>query len=410
MAAYMARARGDGRSAAPAGGQGLESYFLAGRKMPGWLNGCSYAATCLNADVAPAYCGMTVITGAFICWWYFSRFGLALMIGGVLFAVLWRRLSIMTSPEFYELRFSGTPAVAIRTWVALRSAFVAVVAWTGAGLLGMHKVAAADAGLGSVDNVRRRRSRSSCSTFCCPGYVGVVISDFFQTLVIIGASLTLMWAVLADFGGPAGLHDALVRAFGEGVVSWHPPMHHELLGVLGVVAWTIGTAVGYGGDAAPMSGAMEGQRILSSRNGQRSREDVRLDAGDPVSDARPHYAAGPRCDRAMAGPARRQHQQRARLRHAARSLSAARTAGIGRERHPRVDHVDRQLQHELRRAGVPERRLQAIARPTGVGSPLFDGRPDRRCEHRRARHARRHHRARTSSTLPCSCSGSSPPN
>ena len=265
MAAYMAVLVAMGLMLRRRAGKDLEGYFLAGRKIPGWLNGCSYAATCLNADVAPAYCGMTVITGAFICWWYFSRFGLALMIGGVLFAVLWRRLSIMTSPEFYELRFSGTPAVAIRTWVALRSAFVAVVAWTGAGLLGMHKVAQPMLGW------------DLWTTFAVvvpiilfyvllSGYVGVVISDFFQTLVIIGASLTLMWAVLADFGGPVGLHDALVRAFGESVVSWHPPMHHELLGVLGVVAWTIGTAVGYGGDAAPMSGAMEGQRILSSRN------------------------------------------------------------------------------------------------------------------------------------------------
>jgi solute:Na+ symporter, SSS family len=265
MAAYMAVLVAMGLMLRRRAGKDLEGYFLAGRKIPGWLNGCSYAATCLNADVAPAYCGMTVITGAFICWWYFSRFGLALMIGGVLFAVLWRRLSIMTSPQFYELRFSGTPAVAIRTWVALRSAFVAVVAWTGAGLLGMHKVAQPMLGW------------DLWTTFAVvvpiilfyvllSGYVGVVISDFFQTLVIIGASLTLMWAVLADFGGPVGLHDALVRAFGDGVVSWHPPMHHELLGVLGVVAWTIGTAVGYGGDAAPMSGAMEGQRILSSRN------------------------------------------------------------------------------------------------------------------------------------------------
>ena len=93
-----------------------------------------------------------------------------------------------------------------------------------------------------------------------------------------------------------------------------------------------------------------------------------------------HHAAGPRRGRAMAGPARRQHRQGARLRHAARSLPAARAAGTGRERHPRVDHVDGQLQHELRRAGVPERRLQAIARPAGVGSPLPDGRPDRRRE------------------------------
>jgi Na+/proline symporter len=248
-------------------GTDMESYFLAGRKMPGWLNGCSYAATCLNADVAPAYTGMTVITGTFICWWYFSRFGLALMIGGVLFAVLWRRLAIVTSPEFYELRFGGRPALAVRTWVALRSAFIAVVAWTGAGLLGMHKVAEPTFGWGLW------------TTFAIvlpvilfyvllSGYVGVVISDFFQTIVIIVASLVLLGAVLIDFGGPSGLGQALVASFGPGVVSWRPPLHHELLGALGVVAWTVGTAVGYGGDAAPMSGAMEGQRILSSRNGR----------------------------------------------------------------------------------------------------------------------------------------------
>ena len=80
-----------------------KDYFLAGRTMKGWMTGTSYAVTCMNTDVAPAYCGMTVITGMFICWWYISRFGLALMIGGVLFAVFWRRLKIFTSPEFYEM-------------------------------------------------------------------------------------------------------------------------------------------------------------------------------------------------------------------------------------------------------------------------------------------------------------------
>jgi Na+/proline symporter len=267
MAAYMAVLVFMGALLRRRAGTDMESYFLAGRKMPGWLNGCSYAATCLNADVAPAYTGMTVITGAFICWWYLSRFGLALMIGAVLFAVFWRRLALVTSPEFYELRFSGGAALTVRTWVALRSAFVAVVAWTGAGLLGMHKVAEPTLGW------------SLWTTFAVvlpiilfyvllSGYIGVVISDFFQTLVIIAASVVLLCVVLADFGGPAGLHDALVSSFGPGVVSWRPPRSHELLGVLGVVAWTVGTAVGYGGDAAPMSGAMEGQRILSSRDGR----------------------------------------------------------------------------------------------------------------------------------------------
>jgi solute:Na+ symporter, SSS family len=267
MGAYMAVLLIMGAVLRKRAGQDMESYFLAGRKMPGWLNGCSYASACMNSDVAPAYCGMTVITGTYICWWYLSRFGLALMIGAVLFAVAWRRLALVTSPEFYELRFGGKPALAIRTWVALRSAFIAVVAWTGAGLLGMHKVAQPMLGW------------SIWTTFAVvipiilfyvllSGYVGVVISDFFQTLVIIGSSLVLMWVVQADFGGPSGLYNALVASFGDGIVSWHPPLRHELLGMLGVLAWTVGTAVGYGGDTAPMAGAMEGQRILSCRNGR----------------------------------------------------------------------------------------------------------------------------------------------
>jgi solute:Na+ symporter, SSS family len=40
------------------------------------------------------------------------------------------------------------------------------------------------------------------------------------------------------------------------------------MGAIGVLAWTVGMAIGYGGDTAPMAGAMEGQRILSCRNGR----------------------------------------------------------------------------------------------------------------------------------------------
>jgi len=250
----------------------LDHYFLAGRKMKGWMTGTSYAVTCMNTDVAPAYCGMTVITGLFICWWYISRFGLALMIGGVLFAVFWRRLKIFTSPEFYEMRFRGGPAITMRTWISLRSAFIAVVAWTGSGLLGLHKVTEALLGW----------NKTTTFLVVIPvilfyvllsGYMGVVVSDILQTAILIFSSISLMVLVLADFGGnvgilagPGELYRQLVANFGPQAVSWHPPLTHELLGVIGVIAWTVGTAVGYGGDVAPMAGAMEGQRLLSCKN------------------------------------------------------------------------------------------------------------------------------------------------
>ena len=243
----------------------LESYFLADRKMPGWLAGFSYAATCMNTDAITAYCGMTVISGICICWWYISRFGLALMIGAILFAVFWRRLHIFTSPEFYEFRFVGAPALTMRSWVSIRSAFIAVVAWTGSGLLGIHKVL----------NPMLGWEKWETYLLVIPvlllyvllsGYVGVVVTDFIQTWVMIAAAFVLMGAVWIDFGGPSGLYDALVSQFGTSVVAWHPPSSHEYLGVIGIIAWTVGTAVGYGGDVAPMAGAMEGQRLLSCKN------------------------------------------------------------------------------------------------------------------------------------------------
>ena len=86
-------------------GKSMESFFLGGRKLPGWANGFSQAAACLNSDVAPAYIAWTVGTGLFVCWLYISRFALALMIGGILFAVFWRKLRLFTAPEFYGLRF-----------------------------------------------------------------------------------------------------------------------------------------------------------------------------------------------------------------------------------------------------------------------------------------------------------------
>ena len=91
-------------------GRNLDEFFLGGRRNSGWSNGMAYAAALMNADVAPAYSGFAVATGVFVCWFYLSRFGIALFFGELLFAVFWRRLNLFTTPEFYELRLAELPA------------------------------------------------------------------------------------------------------------------------------------------------------------------------------------------------------------------------------------------------------------------------------------------------------------
>jgi Na+/proline symporter len=243
----------------------LENYFLAGRKLPGWMNGFSYAATCMNTDVAPAYCGFTVGAGLFVCWLYFSRFGLALMIGGILFAIFWRKLKLFTSPEFYEIRYPGKVGSVMRGWIAARSAFIAIVAWSGAGLLGICKVTGPVFGW-SKELTLAVAIPLVLTYVLLAGYMGVVTTDILQSAVMIGASLVMCAFVLVDFGGPGGLLDALNTNVGPEVTGSFPPLGHADLGLIALVAWVAGTAIGYGGDTAPMGGAMEGQRILSNRN------------------------------------------------------------------------------------------------------------------------------------------------
>lgn len=267
MALYMLGLIGMGLWYRRFAGRDLANYFLGGRRLSGWVNGVSNAATCMNADVAPAYCGMTVVTGVYVCWFYFSRFGLALMVAALLFAVFWRRLRIFTSPEFYEVRFSGEPAIAMRTLVSLRSAFVGVVIWIGAGLLGLSKISEALLGWEKWETFAVVIPVILFYVFLS-GYMGVVVSDLIQSLIMIVSSVVLMGMVWADFGGPTGLRDALIETFGPGVASWHPPAGDEFLGVVGLVAWTCGTCIGYGGDLST-----ESQKLLSCRS---SREASRM--------------------------------------------------------------------------------------------------------------------------------------
>ena len=104
-----------------------ESYYLAGRRVPAWMNGVSYAATAINADVAPLYCGMAAVIGLPVAWFYLSRFGLAWMIVALLFAARWRQLSIQTGPEFYALRFGGRGARFVRIYTALFAVAVGMI-------------------------------------------------------------------------------------------------------------------------------------------------------------------------------------------------------------------------------------------------------------------------------------------
>ncbi len=241
-----------------------EDYFLAGRKIPGWLNGVSYAATCINGDVAPAYCGIAVGVGLASCWFYLSRFSVFLLIGGMLFAARWRQLGIFTGPEFCSLRYGGMGGRVTRVWLSLFGVFVGMVPWIGAGLLGVHTI------YGPVFGIE---SKAVTIAIIMPilllyvwisGYAGVVVMDLMHSIVIVVANLILLIFIMIKFNGPSGLVSAIQNSLGEkasSVLNILPQSGHDVFGPFMVFAWLIVPLIGVGGSVFT-----EGQKLMSCRN------------------------------------------------------------------------------------------------------------------------------------------------
>lgn len=244
-----------------------DGYFLAGRNMPGWLTGISNAVTAMNADVAPAYVGVTLAVGLPVCWFYFSRFSFGMLLAGMLFFARWRQLGVSTGPEFFALRFGGEYGTFVRTYSSITSVLLGIIPWTGAGLLGIHLI---------FSNFFGYADKWLTLVIILPlllfyvwisGYAGVLITDFIQTLVIVASSLVICIVVLVHFGGPAGLYQAVSAAFEPAesarVLSIRPQPGNPVVSPLLVVIWFFLCSFGAGGSVG-----IEGQRIISCRNAE----------------------------------------------------------------------------------------------------------------------------------------------
>ena len=92
---------------------GEEDYFVAGRRLSGWLAGASMAATTFSIDTPLYVAGLIGSRGLAGNWEWWS-FGLAHVAMAVVFAPLWRRSGVLTDAAFTELRYGGPAAAWLR--------------------------------------------------------------------------------------------------------------------------------------------------------------------------------------------------------------------------------------------------------------------------------------------------------
>ena len=99
-------------------GKGLSEFFVSGRSLPWWLVGTSMVATTFSADTPNLVTNIVRqhgIAGNWV-WWAFLLTG---MLTVFFYARLWRRSGVLTDLEFYEIRYSGQSAAAVRGFRAI---------------------------------------------------------------------------------------------------------------------------------------------------------------------------------------------------------------------------------------------------------------------------------------------------
>jgi SSS family solute:Na+ symporter len=99
-------------------GRSTSEFFASGRAVPWWLAGLSMVATTFSSDTPNLVTDIVRrngVAGNWV-WWAFVLTGVSTVF---FYARLWRRSGVMTDLEFYEIRYSGTPAKAVRGFRAL---------------------------------------------------------------------------------------------------------------------------------------------------------------------------------------------------------------------------------------------------------------------------------------------------
>ena len=129
-----------------------DDYFVAGRRLNGWMAGASMAATTFSVDTPLYVAGLVGVRGLAGNWEWWS-FGVAHVAMAVVFAPLWRRSGVLTDAAFTELRYGGATAAWLRGIKAFLFALPINCIGIGYAFLAMAKVSEA-LGLASTPEQR----------------------------------------------------------------------------------------------------------------------------------------------------------------------------------------------------------------------------------------------------------------
>jgi SSS family solute:Na+ symporter len=207
-------------------GKSMESYFIAGRKLPWWVLGFSAAATYSGAGAAPAFTMFVFRYGLVGNWWWWLSFAVWMPLVAVIWSKLWRRLRIVTTAEFMELRYGGKEARVFRGIYAVFMSFGWAVLLNG---YVMGWLVRAMAPIFNWNDLQIILFATGLILIYCTisGFLGVVYSDVIQFLIFLGGNIILVPVILNRVGGLSFVYKQVASQRGMDFFHSLPP-HGEL--------------------------------------------------------------------------------------------------------------------------------------------------------------------------------------
>jgi solute:Na+ symporter, SSS family len=252
-------------------GKNTAEFFASGRSVPWWLSGISLVATTFSSDTPNLVANIVRTQGVAgnWQWWAFTLTGVATVF---FYARLWRRSGVLTDLEFYELRYSGKSASAVRGFRAVYLGLLFNCMIMATVDLAACKIASVLFGLSRWETLLAVGILNVVFA-AHSGLWGVLVIDMFQFFIKMAAVIAAAYFAveLPQVGGMSGLVSKLSRLPGPGGLhylnmlpnfrdNWELAVAVFIM-PLAVQWW----AVWYPG-AEPGGGSYVAQRMLASKS------------------------------------------------------------------------------------------------------------------------------------------------
>lgn len=252
-------------------GKSTAEFFASGRSVPWWLIGISMVATTFSSDTPNLVTDIVRrhgVAGNWV-WWAFALTSVATVF---FYAKLWRRSGVLTDLEFYEMRYSGTAAKAVR---GFRSVYLGL-------LFNCLIMASVNLAACKIANILFGLERWETLGFigllnvvfaAYSGLWGVLVIDMIQFFIMMAGVIAAAYFALAHpmVGGLEGMVEKVSALKGPGGLDYMAMMpdftnNWDLALIIFVmpiaVQWW---AVWYPG-MEPGGGSYMAQRMLSARS------------------------------------------------------------------------------------------------------------------------------------------------